>query len=445
MSTEQPSPTRDKLWRGHRTVTSDLVAAYLILALLVGTVLSSVSIWTVNRLEVHLQQIDMGMALGRVRDDYLAGKDVGRTDRFFHGVAGSDTFPAWLRGLEPGFSRLDHDARVWHVIVDDRAGVRYILLRDYTSFEAQRVRSHWMTILSVGSALFIAFLLGALFTRRLVRPLIQLAEHVVTRPGLPPQTRLAQAYPENEVGRLAAAFDETYNQLEAALQREKLFTADVSHELRTPLTVISSSCELLLDDPAVTPSQRHRLERVHASAREIQQQLAAYLMLSRGTSTAREFEQSDVATIVLSEIERWSPRARQLGLILLADFAPGESLQTGRLFPAALLRIVLSNLVRNGLQHAVTGTHIVVRAGPECFEVCDDGPGIAEDVRPQVFDPFVRGSAANSDNLGLGLSLVRRICEHQRWRIQLRSEIGKGAQFLVDLSAGYLNEDDADS
>ena len=331
------------------------------------------------------------------------------------------------------------------MIVDDRAGVRYILLRDYTSFEAQRVRSHWMTILSVGSALCIAFLRGALFTRRLVRPLIQLAEHVVTRPGLPPQTRLAQAYPENEVGRLAAAFDETYNQLEAALQREKLFTADVSHELRTPLTVISSSCELLLDDPAVTPSQRHRLERVHASAREIQQQLAAYLMLSRGTSTAREFEQSDVATIVLSEIERWSPRARQLGLSLLADFAPGESLQTGRLFPAALLRIVLSNLVRNALQHAVTGTHIVVRAGPECFEVCDDGPGIAEDVRPQVFDPFVRGSAANSDNLGLGLSLVRRICEHQRWRIQLRSEIGKGAQFLVDLSAGYLNEDDADS
>jgi signal transduction histidine kinase len=269
-----------------RTLARELVIAYLIVAVLVGALLSLVSMWTVNRLETHLQQIDMGMALDRVRGEYLAGKDVGRGSRFFHGEPGSETFPDWLRQIEPGFTRIEHDERDWHVIADDRDGVRYVLLRDYTAFEQRRVHSHWITVLCVGASLFIAFLLGGAVTRRLVRPLAGLAEQVIKRPALPPQTRIAHAYPGNEIGRLAAAFDATYNQLEMALQRERLFTADVSHELRTPLTVISSSCELLLDDPQLTPTLQQKLQRVHSASIDIHQQLAAYLMLARDSSDA---------------------------------------------------------------------------------------------------------------------------------------------------------------
>ncbi|MFP3588708.1 HAMP domain-containing sensor histidine kinase [Paraburkholderia sp. SIMBA_055] len=439
MSTDHASLPDVELHATRRTVVRDLISVYFILALLVGTILSLVSIWTVNRLEVHLQQIDMGMALDRVRDEYLTGKDVGRADRFFHGAPGSAAFPGWLRKIDSGFTRLDHDSRVWHVMVDDRVGVRYMLLRDYTAFEAQRTRSHWLTVFSVGSALFIAFLLGGIATRRLVTPLMRLAEHVIKRPALPPQTRLAQAYPRNEIGRLAAAFDATYNQLEAALQREKLFTADVSHELRTPLTVVSSSCELLLDDPTATPSQRYKLERMHAAVRGMQQQLAVYLMLSRGTATVSDFEQSEVATVVRDEIAHWSPRARQLGLSLSAEFRSNDAMPSSQgMYPAALLHIVLSNLIRNALQHAASGTRIVVHAGPLSFEVADDGPGFADDIKAHAFDPFVRGGAAGAHNLGLGLSLVRRICEHQNWRVELNSEGGRGAHFLVDLSAAHV-------
>ena len=61
-----------------------LVRTYLLLALLVGGALTWVSIWSVNTLEVHLQRIDMGMAVERVRNDFLAGVDPGRPHRFFH-------------------------------------------------------------------------------------------------------------------------------------------------------------------------------------------------------------------------------------------------------------------------------------------------------------------------------------------------------------------------
>ena len=70
-----------------------LVRTYLLLALLVGGVLTWVSIWSVNTLEVHLQRIDMGMAVERVRSDFLAGIDPGRPHRFFHGEPGSAAFP----------------------------------------------------------------------------------------------------------------------------------------------------------------------------------------------------------------------------------------------------------------------------------------------------------------------------------------------------------------
>lgn len=422
-----------------RTLARELVIAYLIVAVLVGALLSLVSMWTVNRLETHLQQIDMGMALDRVRGEYLAGKDVGRGSRFFHGEPGSETFPDWLRQIEPGFTRIEHDERDWHVIADDRDGVRYVLLRDYTAFEQRRVHSHWITVLCVGASLFIAFLLGGAVTRRLVRPLAGLAEQVIKRPALPPQTRIAHAYPGNEIGRLAAAFDATYNQLEMALQRERLFTADVSHELRTPLTVISSSCELLLDDPQLTPTLQQKLQRVHSASIDIHQQLAAYLMLARDSSDANGFTQSTLAEAVDQEVAHWNQRAQRLGLRLIADYVDYADATDARrtpTFPAALVRIALSNLIRNALQHASSGTQIVIRAGVSAFDVTDDGPGIAADIAPQVFSPFVRGDGARIDNLGnlgLGLSLVQRICEHQGWRVTLDSQPGAGARFHIDL------------
>ncbi|WP_322045443.1 HAMP domain-containing sensor histidine kinase [Paraburkholderia sp. J67] len=420
--------------RAPRTLAREFVLTYLVLAVLVGGLLSLVSMWTVNRLETHLQQIDMGMALERVRGEFLSGKDVGRPERFFHGEPGGETFPRWLRQVEPGFTRIEHDDRDWHIMADDRDGVRYMLLRDYTAFEERRAHSHWVTVCSVGGGLLVAFLLGGAVTRRFLRPLTRLAEQVVTRPEQPPQTRLAHAYPENEIGRLAAAFDATYNQLEAALQREKLFTADVSHELRTPLTVISSSCELLLDDPALPEANRAKLQRMHMASREIHQQLAAYLMLSRGSAEATGFAQSNIATVVHEEIAHWSARATQLGLRMEGEFVPLDATLHAPLYPAALLRIVLSNLIRNALQHAASGTCIVVRASASTFEVSDDGPGIADAVKPHVFAPFVRGGAANHNNLGLGLSLVQRICEHQGWHVTLDTAPGKGTRFLIDLS-----------
>jgi signal transduction histidine kinase len=69
------------------------------------------------------------------------------------------------------------------------------------------------------------------------------------------------------------------------------------------------------------------------------------------------------------------------------------------------------------------------------FSVCDSGAGIPPEKRESVFQPFVRGDATRGDGLGLGLSLVQRICQRQGWHIRLSENPSGGCEFRVDFSA----------
>lgn len=411
-----------------------LVLTYLLLSIGVGIVLSCLSLWTVSQLEAHLQRIDMGMAVERVRDDFLAGKQVGRDQRFFHGVPGSTDFPPWLREMAPGFHKFERAGRIWHAMASDQDGQRYVLLRDYTDYEHGLWRSHAVTVAALAGSLLAAFLLGLVASRRFVRPLLRLAEQVGARGGLPPRTRLAQAYPANEIGQLAEAFDETYNQLEQALERERLFTADVSHELRTPLMVIASSAEVLCEEPGLPAPMRARALRMHQAAQEMNQHLAAYLMLARGGAQASGFVRASCQAVAVEVCAQWRERAAGLGLALACQPVAPES---GPGWPQVLLRIVLSNLVRNALQHAEGARHIRVRAGADWLEVEDDGAGMAADDPLVLCAPFVRGPGPDSGNLGLGLSLVQRICQQQGWSLSFENRpgccvrVGMGSQVAI--------------
>ncbi|QEI05152.1 HAMP domain-containing histidine kinase [Pigmentiphaga aceris] len=411
-----------------------LIWTHVLLTLLVGSVLTLVSVWSVNQLEAHLQRIDMGMAVERVRGEFLAGQDPGRPNRFFHGAPDSEAFPDWLRGLDEGFHKLERDGRVWHVMADDLDGVRYLLLRDYTDYERDQSVSHWVAVFGLACSMVMAFVLGSLATRRVVRPLLRLANQVGTRGAQPPQTRLADDYPSNEIGQLAAAFDDTYNQLEQALQREQLFTADVGHELRTPLMVVLTSCELLLDDDGLRPEQQAQLQRIVASVNDMRQRIDIYLMLARGRDNTDRFPRTGLADMARKEVEEWIPRASRRGMLLrlVEDTAIVPSIDPPQ-FAAPLLHGVLSNLIRNALQHAGPGVQVTVRVSATHLSVADNGPGIDPAQQPALFMPFVRGATGGPHNMGIGLSLVQRICTHQGWRVSLHSAPGEGTRIDVDL------------
>jgi signal transduction histidine kinase len=101
-------------------------------------------------------------------------------------------------------------------------------------------------------------------------------------------------------------------------------------------------------------------------------------------------------------------------------------------FNLTFLQSVMGNLLRNAWHYTDHGFVRLTLTGSG-FVVEDSGIGIPEEQRQAVFQPFVRGDEGRGEGLGLGLSLVQRICKRQHWRVQLSSGQSSGSRFSVEL------------
>jgi len=256
--------------------------------------------------------------------------------------------------------------------------------------------------------------LGLVMAKRVMTPVSRLAQQVRHREQLHPLAPpLAPEYADDEVGQLAAAFDSTLGQLRQSLERERLFTSDVSHELRTPLMVIATSCELLEQAP-LEPRQREQLARVNRASEDMRDLVQTFLQLARSNDIVFAASCS-LQQIADEQVRHWEPLMHEKGLVFECQ---SEGLDSGAYNPT-LLRTVLANLLRNAWHYTDTGyVRLVVETG--AFRVEDSGAGIPEDQREQIFRPFVRGKHSRGEGLGLGLSLVKRICSHQGWTISVK-------------------------
>ena len=109
---------------------------------------------------------------------------------------------------------------------------------------------------------------------------------------------------------------------------------------------------------------------------------------------------------------------------------PGDP--AGTRYNATLLHAVMGNLLRNALHYTEQG-FIRLTLTPTGFLVEDSGVGIPEEKREAMFEPFVRGAEKRGEGLGLGLSLVQRICENQGWSVSLTTMEPNGCRFKVEL------------
>jgi two-component system sensor histidine kinase MtrB len=241
---------------------------------------------------------------------------------------------------------------------------------------------------------------------------------------------------DDEFGQWAESFNEMAEalqtkiaELQEAHARERRFTSDVAHELRTPLTALVSEASLL----------REHLERIPEGARRPADLLASdvarlralvedLMEISRLDAGAEEpaRERVDLSRLIETTLASrgWADRVRvrASSLVVRSD-------------PRRLERIV-SNLVGNALDHG--GTRVEVRVGEEgssvVVEVTDDGPGIAPEHLPHVFERFYKADPARAARgSGLGLSIA---LEHTRLLggdIEVESRVGVGTRFTLRL------------
>ena len=259
----------------------------------------------------------------------------------------------------------------------------------------------------------IAWLVALWSSKLVMAPVTNLAERIGQMGEVESGNELAPWYPEDEIGSLAAALDDYASRLTQMVVRDKEFNADVSHELRTPLAVIRSATELLLAQPDLTPRSRDRLERIDRAARQSTELTTALLHLSREErDTAEPAARESFSEIVEQVVESHRPQLGRKPVDVVIDVEEDGTVDA----PNAVVSVALGNLIGNAFKYTPAGeVRIVVQK--DRISVADSGPGVDTSELQQVFTRHYRGSSATGKGSGLGLSIVRRLCELYGWHV----------------------------
>ncbi|MDM7860417.1 HAMP domain-containing sensor histidine kinase [Alteromonas sp. ASW11-36] len=261
----------------------------------------------------------------------------------------------------------------------------------------------------------IACLIAWLIGRRTTRPLHQLASLVngVALDTLPKD--FANDFPRNEVGILAHALDHTLGRIAAAMERERSFTRDVSHELRTPLAVIKNAVEVAQLSAGKDESQP--LQRIYHAAEQMEQTVQTLLMIAREEHGALNAQSIDLLPI----LERTVLDNRLLLEDKAIDVEIDDSCQVQVLAEPNVLKVILDNVIGNAFKYTLEG-QVSISFKDQALLVSDTGPGIQPDISASVTERGVKGE--QSTGLGFGLSIVKRLCEHQGWQLEVQSTSG---------------------
>lgn len=272
---------------------------------------------------------------------------------------------------------------------------------------------------------------------RALKPLTEMAARLRQLSADNLDERLPAENPRDELGGLAAGFNDALQQLQNSFAALDRLTADVSHELRTPLTAMRAVSEVAMRER--NPAVLH--DAVGSMLEEIgrmNQLLDRLLLLTRPGDDAMpvSLEAGPVRKTLLEVSETLGLLAEEKQQSLLVD-CPDHLLAV---FDPALLRLALMNLVQNAIRYSPPGKSIRVRAvaGDEAavIEVADEGPGIALEHQQKIFERFYRVDKARSraeGGVGLGLAIVKWSVERMGGAVELKSEPGRGSIFRLRL------------
>jgi signal transduction histidine kinase len=335
--------------------------------------------------------------------------------------------PASLASLPEGVHEVELGGREVHVAVARFGAERIYRSYDYSAFE--KTFRDGMDALLLGTAIFVlpSIWLAYWLSGLLVRQVGGLARQVRALRSGAASAIDPRRYDEREVAELADAVNDYHGRMAAMVEREKDFTANVSHELRTPLTRIRTSCELL--EPAAAgldAKSRQRLLQIEQSAEDMHAMIECLLALAREEPPAAA--SARLAGIVEAILERYAERLERQSVRAVVAI-PGDVLVEAN---APALGIVLSNLIDNALRHT-EGGEIRLSYAAGTLTVADTGSGIPVEALPHVFERFYRAPGGRGDGFGIGLAIVKRICDRYGWRIAVDSAAGAGTRIMLGL------------
>jgi signal transduction histidine kinase len=292
-------------------------------------------------------------------------------------------------------------------------------------------------------ALVVAALIAAYLARRMTRPLAAMEATAGRIAAGDLSARVETEHvADDELGSLAKAINAMAERLDASRGHERAFLLSVSHDLRTPLTSIRGYAEAILDGTVDdTEAQLRAAEVIVSESRRLERLVADLLDLARLDTHQFSLRPQpiDARNVVGEAVDAFRPAATDLGLALnmdgTTDPAPGFA------DPQRLAQIV-ANLVENALKYASTVVTVGVRTIGDRIEVRvdDDGPGIAPNDLPHVFERLYTSRTAPGRivGTGIGLAIVHELAAAMGGDAHVEPIDAEGTRFVVTIPAGSL-------
>ena len=324
-----------------------------------------------------------------------------------------------------------------------RFGVSYIVVAgsslERTDDELEELRA--ILVYVVPLALALAAIGGWFLAHRGLSPVAAMVARARRIGAEDLSARLPVMNPDDELGRLAATFNDLLGRLEAALTLQRQFMADASHELRTPVTTTRTAASVALQ-------RGHREERDYRETLEIIEQQT--VRLSRIVDDMFTLARADAGNypvrrdaMYLDEIVDEVVRAARV-----VAASRSIAIEVDAVTPAPftgdeeLIQRLLVNLIENAVRHSSDGTAVRVQVANQAngyaIVVSDRGPGIPAESQRHIFERFYRADPSRTrlparGGAGLGLALVRWIAEVHGGSAELSSSSSAGSTFTVVL------------
>jgi len=272
---------------------------------------------------------------------------------------------------------------------------------------------------------------------RAIRPIRQISATATQIAVGNLEERIELAGTDSELDQLGKVLNHTFDELQAAMERQRQFTADASHELRTPLTVILSETQRMLKKERSPEEYRTSLEVCSESAIRMKSLVEGLLLLARQERKSNHDPRAmcDLKSIAEVSIREHKPLAGEKCIELHTALVLVE-----REVDEAAIRIMFSNLIGNAITHHPGNGRVDVTLVSDAdgieFCVSDDGDGIDPAFHEKIFERFFRidkSRSHHSDHSGLGLALVKMIAENHGGSCRVESQPGKGSRFYVRL------------
>jgi len=345
-----------------------------------------------------------------------------------------DPVPQYLKRLSPNaYREIRVGNETYQVLVLD-----FMDDRIYVSFSTTEISKNRsvLQVLLVAGGLFSTLVLvvsGFWLFRKFLLPISKLADEVA---GIDPNDRsfrIGDKYRGYEVELIVRSIDQFLDRLDEYIEREQSFTAAASHELRTPLSVITTATDLL-EQKGITDAQKPVVDRIKESSRDMGNVIEALLLFARNphetiTKTLPEVKLHRKLLSILKKYEK-SASIKKLALQFKCKARINVRISDTH------LEIVLGNLVRNAIANTDAG-EVKVTLFKNGFSVKDSGNGIEADEIELIVKRNYHG--LDSTGAGIGLYLVKKICDMYGLDLEIESAPGEGSEFTVTIPENLID------